>query len=45
MNKLQVIGVSIAALLIPSVVVLAINGDKIVGEDRTAGTLYYFQGG
>jgi hypothetical protein len=45
MNPLQIAGICFGAFLIPLVVVLSINSDGIVKEDRKLGTLLYFKGG
>lgn len=44
MNKLQVLGLCVAAVLIPMVLVVAANGDKFVVTDLSAGKMLYFAG-
>ena len=45
MNPIKTIGICFAAFVIPMVLILSLDMDTIVKEDRKLGTLLYFKGG
>ena len=45
MNPIKTVGICFAAFVIPVVLVLSLDMEAIVKEDRKLGTLLYFKGG
>ena len=45
MNPVKIAGICFGAFLVPMVLVLSLDMDAIVKEDRKLGTLLYFKGG
>ena len=45
MSPIKIAGICFGAFMVPLVVVLSLNTEGIVKEDRKIGTLLYYKGG